>query len=30
MHAEPFDAITLVVLNSEQLEGRSSSSHVFL
>lgn len=29
MHADPFDAITLVVLNSEQLEGRSSSSHVF-
>lgn len=29
MHADPLDAITLVVLNSEQLEGRSSSSHVF-
>ncbi|WP_447927023.1 type VI secretion system-associated FHA domain protein TagH [Vreelandella sp. EE27] len=29
MQADPFDAITLVVLNSEQLEGRSSSSHVF-
>ncbi|XQU08260.1 type VI secretion system-associated FHA domain protein TagH [Halomonas sp. LY9] len=29
MHADPSDAITLVVLNSEQLEGRSSSSHVF-
>lgn len=29
MHADRHDAITLVVVNSEQLEGRSSSSHVF-
>ncbi|MBP5980075.1 MAG: type VI secretion system-associated FHA domain protein TagH [Halomonas sp.] len=29
MQADPFDAITLVVVNSEQLEGRSSSSYVF-
>lgn len=29
MHADPLESITLVVVNSEQLEGRSSSSHVF-
>ncbi|MBZ5488716.1 type VI secretion system-associated FHA domain protein TagH [Halomonas aquamarina] len=29
MQVDPFDAVTLVVVNSEQLEGRSSSSYVF-
>lgn len=29
MQADPLESITLVVVNSEQLEGRSSSSHVF-